>query len=82
VGKLLARRRHQRDVPSSGTAVEASAPNQAPRPTHSRTALERQQARERFRAGQGRKPEPTPEFDERVALMAEKLAGTHHNVVR
>ena len=50
--------------------------------TRSRTAAERREALERFNTGAGERSESTPEFEDRVALIAEKLAGTHHNIVR
>lgn len=48
----------------------------------SRTAAERREALARFRSGPGAKAEPTPEFEAHAEQIEEKLAGTHHNIMR
>lgn len=57
-------------------------PQSAPIRARSRTAAERREALARFRAGPGAKTDETPEFEAHAALIEEKLAGTHHNVIR
>lgn len=62
--------------------VAAPAPRRHVTGARSRTAAERREALARFRSGPGAKAESTPEFEAHASQIEEKLAGTHHNIVR